>query len=98
MVQILFYTYIVSCADGTYYVGKTTDLEKRLQQHNGIKKGGAKYTRGRRPVQLQYFEKFETHREAAQREFALKLLTHKQKEETIQLSPFQEQPTPANAA
>jgi putative endonuclease len=86
MLQTLFYTYILRCADGTYYVGKTNDIEKRLQQHNGIKKGGAKYTRGRRPVQLQYIEQFETHKEAAQREVRLKLLTHKQKAETIQQS------------
>ncbi len=98
MTQTLFYTYILRCADGTYYVGKTTDLEKRLQQHNGIKKGGAKYTRGRRPVKLYYTEKFETHKEAAQREVALKLLTHKQKEETIQHLPVQIPAKPATVA
>lgn len=81
-----FYTYILSCRDGSLYVGKTTNIEKRLRQHNGEIKGGAKYTAGKRPVSLVYTESFETHKEAAQREYALKLLTHQQKEELIKKS------------
>ena len=46
------YTYILSCADGTLYCGVTTDLPRRLDMHNGRLAGGAKYTRGRRPVSL----------------------------------------------
>ena len=48
--------YIIQCADGTYYVGATTDLERRIGEHNeGI---GSKYTSGRRPVRLVYSAAF----------------------------------------
>jgi putative endonuclease len=67
------YTYILKCADGTLYTGWTNDLEKRLQAHNKSK--GCKYTRSRCPVELVYFECFETKQEAQSREFALKRLS-----------------------
>lgn len=79
-----YFTYILTCADGTFYIGKTTDIDNRLEQHNGSKKGGAKYTHGRRPVKLAYVEEYETHAEAAKREYELKQLTRKQKEHLIQ--------------
>ncbi|WP_446424467.1 GIY-YIG nuclease family protein [Mailhella sp.] len=44
--------YLLSCADGTLYCGVTTDVHKRLAMHNGQRSGGARYTRGRRPVRL----------------------------------------------
>ena len=44
--------YLLTCADGTLYCGVTSDLERRLAMHNGLLAGGAKYTRGRRPVSL----------------------------------------------
>ena len=44
--------YLLTCADGTFYCGVTSDLERRLAMHNGLLAGGAKYTRGRRPVNL----------------------------------------------
>ena len=44
--------YLLTCADGTLYCGVTTDLPRRLDMHNGKLAGGAKYTRGRRPVEL----------------------------------------------
>ena len=44
--------YLLSCADGTLYCGVTTDVQKRLAMHNGLRPGGARYTRGRRPVSL----------------------------------------------
>lgn len=44
--------YLLRCADGTLYCGMTTDVERRLAMHNGVLAGGAKYTRGRRPVTL----------------------------------------------
>ena len=44
--------YLLTCADGTLYCGVTTDLARRLDMHNGILAGGARYTRGRRPVKL----------------------------------------------
>ena|GEM_PF-628611 len=50
------YMYILECADGSYYVGSTRNLEQRVWQHNND--GGASYTRHRRPVRLVYFEEF----------------------------------------
>lgn len=44
--------YLLRCADGSLYCGVTTDLERRLAQHNGLRQGGARYTRTRRPVSL----------------------------------------------
>ncbi|CAN5199764.1 GIY-YIG nuclease family protein [soil metagenome] len=80
----LFFTYILHCADNTYYIGKTIDLKKRLRQHNGEISGGAKYTRVRRPVKLSYSETYETLSEALKREIKLKKLTHQQKKQLIQ--------------
>ena len=44
--------YLLECADATLYCGITTDISRRLHQHNGQIAGGARYTRGRRPVRL----------------------------------------------
>jgi putative endonuclease len=74
----MFYTYILECADGTYYVGSTNDLARRLQQHNNAK-AGAHYTKIRRPVVMKYSECFATSSEAKKREAALKKLTRAQK-------------------
>lgn len=75
------YTYILRCADGTLYTGWTNDLEKRLSAHNSG--GGAKYTRSRRPVELVYFETYDTKEEAMSREWYIKRLTREQKKELI---------------
>lgn len=74
------YVYILECADGTYYIGKTQDLENRLKAHNGEVTGGAKYTRGRRPVRIVYSEELKSTSEALKREFELKKLTKLQKQ------------------
>jgi len=79
----LYYVYIVKCADDTYYIGKTYNIEKRIKQHNGLLSGGAKYTSSRKPVTLMYQEEFTNQTEALQREWQLKLLTRKQKEALI---------------
>ena len=71
------YTYIVECADGSLYTGYTNDLEKRMKAHNEGK--GAKYTRGRGPVKLVYYEEFETKEEAQSREWHIKRLTKEKK-------------------
>ena len=73
------YTYIVRCSDGTFYTGWTNDLEKRIAAHNSGE--GAKYTRCRGPVELVYYESFETKEEAMSREWHIKRLTRKQKAE-----------------
>ena len=73
--------YILECADKSFYTGVTSDIQKRLRQHNGLERGGAKYTRSHRPVRLVYLEKFQTRKEACKREFEIKSLTHEQKKE-----------------
>lgn len=75
------YTYIVRCKDNTLYCGWTNNLEKRMASHNAGT--GAKYTRSRYPVELVYYECFETKEEAMRREYAIKQLTRKQKLELI---------------
>lgn len=75
------YTYILRCMDGTYYCGWTNNLDRRLKAHNEGK--GAKYTRSRRPVALVYYEAFSTKEEAMRREYEIKQLPRKKKEELI---------------
>lgn len=75
------FTYIVECSDHTLYTGWTNDLEKRIQAHNDGK--GAKYTKTRRPVRLVYFEAFSTKEEAMSREYRIKRLSRKEKEQLI---------------
>ena len=75
------YTYILECADGTYYTGWTNNLVKRIQAHNSGK--GAKYTKTRIPVHLRYFEEFQTKEDAMRREYAIKHMTRKEKERII---------------
>ncbi len=67
--------YILCCADGTLYTGITLDLEKRLLQHNGELAGGARYTRGRRPVHLLWSVLVPDRSQAQQREAAIKQLS-----------------------
>ena len=81
------YTYILTCADGTYYCGWTNDLDKRLKVHNQGK--GAKYTKPRRPVVLSYYEAFETKQEAMSREYAIKHMSRAEKEHLIKKTGFQ---------
>ena len=73
-----WYMYVLTCADNTLYTGITTNIERRLKEHNGSKKG-AKYTRGRRPVTLSYKENFENRSQACKSEAAFKKLTRQQK-------------------
>ena len=75
------YTYIVECSDGTLYTGWTTNLDNRIKAHNS--KTGAKYTRSRTPVKLVYYEEYATKEEAMSREYHIKQLTRKQKDELI---------------
>lgn len=71
------YTYVLQCADGSFYTGWTTHLEQRIAAHN--RGTGAKYTRSRRPVTLYYYEQWPSKQEAMRREWAIKQLTHQQK-------------------
>lgn len=71
------YVYIVECSDHTYYTGWTNDLMKRLDKHNAGK--GAKYTKARLPVQLVYYEVYDTKQEAMKREYQIKQYLRSQK-------------------
>ena len=75
------YTYILKCKDGSLYTGWTNDLEQRVAAHNTGK--GAKYTKARRPVELVYFEEFETKEQAMKREYAIKQMARKDKLELV---------------
>ncbi|MFJ7640564.1 GIY-YIG nuclease family protein [Peribacillus sp. NPDC097264] len=72
------YFYVLKCSDDSYYAGYTNNLERRINMHNQGK--GAKYTRGRTPVELIYHETFENQTLAMKAEYQFKQLTRKQKE------------------
>ena len=75
----MHYIYLVRCSDDSLYCGWTTDLKRRIDAHNGHISGGAKYTRGRRPVTLVYAESFHQKQEAQRREYAIKQMTKTKK-------------------
>jgi putative endonuclease len=74
----MFFVYMLQCNDGTYYVGSTNNLERRVHNHN-TSKAGAHYTKIRRPVALVYHEQCDTYADARKREGQLKRLTRLQK-------------------
>jgi len=80
-----YFVYILTCEDNTLYTGITTDLQKRLEEHNHSDKG-AKYTRIRRPVVLSYSEKAQNRSEASKREYAIKKLSRAKKLQLIYAS------------
>ena len=67
----MYFVYIVKCADNTFYTGIATELERRIEEHNGSDKG-AKYTRVRRPVSLVYSEEHPDRSSASKREYEIK--------------------------
>lgn len=73
-----WWVYILRCADNTLYTGVCTDIERRVEEHNGSDKG-AKYTRSRRPVTLVYAEKSDSRAAACRREAAIKKMSRTQK-------------------
>lgn len=75
------FVYILECSDQTLYTGYTTDLERRMNVHNASK--GAKYTRGRLPVRLRYYESYDSASIALKREYAIKKKTRQQKLELM---------------
>ena len=77
-----WYLYILRCKDNTLYTGITTDVEKRLEAHRSGK--GAKYTRGRAPLELVYRETCGSHSEALKREAEIKKLSRQSKEFLLQ--------------
>ena len=75
------YVYMVECADDSYYTGWTNDVEARVAAHNDG--AGARYTRGRRPVRLVYWEEATDKKDALRRERDIKKLTRAQKEKLV---------------
>lgn len=76
------YTYILECSDGSFYTGWTTDVARRVREHQAGT--GGKYTRAKRPVKLMHYEVFDSKQEAMRREWEIKQLTRKQKEALVQ--------------
>ena len=79
--ETTWYLYILRCGDGTLYTGITTDVARRLEAHRQGR--GAKYTRGRGPLELIYQEECGTHSEALKRELEVKALSRMEKERLI---------------
>ena len=80
--ESVWYLYILRCGDGTLYTGITTDVEKRLEAHRSGK--GAKYTRGRGPLELVYCEDCGDHSVALKRELEVKSLPKEEKLKLIE--------------
>ncbi len=80
---IAYWLYIVACADGTYYTGIATDVQRRLLEHNGAKANGARYTAARRPVSLVYAVALPNRSHALKEEARIKRLTRRQKQQLI---------------
>ena len=81
----MWYVYILRCGDGTLYTGTTDDVARRLAAHRAGK--GAKYTRGRAPLELVYTETCENHSAALRREYAIKRLSREEKLRLIASAP-----------
>lgn len=77
-----YYVYILRCKDDTLYTGITTDVPRRVKEHNGVGTTslGAKYTKARRPVSLVYKKKFLDRSKASKEEARIKKLTKTEKE------------------
>ena len=76
------WVYVIECADGTYYTGYTTDLQRRVSEHDDGE--GAKYTRGRTPVELVHSERFESRSAAMAREYEIKQLRRAEKARLVE--------------
>jgi putative endonuclease len=79
----MWFVYILKCSDNSFYTGITTDVNRRLLEHNTSSKA-AKYTRIRRPVQIIYTKEFGTRSDASIEECRIKRLTRQQKEKLVE--------------
>lgn len=77
----MHYVYVLRCGDGSLYTGYTTDVDRRLEQHQTGT--GAKYTRGRGPFEVEHVEEYTTQSAAMSREHEIKQLTRENKEQLI---------------
>ena len=82
-----YWLYIVECGDRTLYTGIATDVQRRLLEHNGAGRKGARYTAARRPVVLVYETAFVSRSEALKEEARIKRLTRQQKQQLIAGAP-----------
>ncbi|MBM3138469.1 MAG: GIY-YIG nuclease family protein [Chloroflexi bacterium] len=85
-----YFCYLLECADGSFYCGWTTDVERRLRIHQRGK--GARYTRINGPVKLAYFEEVEDRRAAMKREIVIKRLPHEKKKKMAEEFPREQLP------
>jgi len=76
------WVYVVECVDGSFYTGYTTDVERRVREHD--RGEGAKYTRGRTPVELVHAETFDSKSTAMSREYEVKRLTRAEKDRLVE--------------
>lgn len=81
----MYYLYILKCSDGTLYTGITTNLERRLNEHN-TSRLGSRYTRARRPVTLVYSKKFDNRSAASVEESRIKKMSRQEKKDFSQIS------------
>ena len=81
----MYYLYILKCKDGTLYTGITTDVVRRVREHNSSTKG-AKYTKPRRPVVLVYSKKFKNRSTSSIAETKIKAMTRQEKQDLIKKS------------
>lgn len=79
---MIYFTYMLRCSDGSLYTGYTSDISRRLDEHNFGNKG-AKYTRSRRPCVLVHLEEFKSKSEAMKREYEIKKMKKFEKEGLI---------------
>jgi putative endonuclease len=82
--QATWWVYLLRCNDNSLYAGITTDISRRLHEHN-TSKLGAKYTRARRPVTLAYQEKVENRSKASSREYQIRKLNKLKKENLVKI-------------
>ncbi|WP_336336350.1 GIY-YIG nuclease family protein [Haloarcula brevis] len=79
-----YHVYVLRCSDNTFYTGYTTDVERRVREHDAG--DGAKYTRGRTPVDLVHVESFDSQSAAMSREYEIKQYTRAAKERLVESS------------
>ncbi len=95
MTHHTWFVYILRCVDNSLYTGITTDINKRVEQHNGLNNGasnrGAKYTQSRRPVTLVYQEAARSRSAASKREYMIKQLAKSLKEQLIERQQYKKQ-------
>jgi putative endonuclease len=75
------FVYVVECSDGSFYTGYTTDVQRRVEEHDRGR--GGKYTRGRTPVELRHVERFDSRSAALSREHEIKSLSRAEKERLV---------------